>query len=195
MAAPVLAGDELGSGVVQSKSSPLQPRVQMGEVGAAEEEGLCGILSELRLGVMEHDAGVFGSSVEDGVDFNAEMLFVSPDFLEFILSPRPHLGVSINSDGNTSQLYGGLTWDWTFWDPLFVELALGLSAHNGRLDTTTSDEKALGCRVLFRPSLSLGARFLERHSISVMLSHISNAGRCDPNKGLDTLGVRYGFRF
>jgi hypothetical protein len=53
----------------------------------------------------------------------------------------------------------------------------------------------LGCRVLFRESLSVGVRFMKHHSLSVMVDHISNAGLCDHNDGLDTLGVRYGYRF
>lgn len=53
----------------------------------------------------------------------------------------------------------------------------------------------MGCRALFRESVSLGVRFLERHSLSLMLAHISNAGPCDLNKGLDADGIRYGYRF
>lgn len=162
----------------------------------AGEGGLGGILSEVRLGAMAHDVGILGRSEEDdAIDVNAEILFVSPDFLEPIWSPRPHIGITANTNGDTSQIYGGLAWDWNFWGPFFVEGTLALTVHDGELDPVRSDKKALGCRVLFRESVSLGARFLERHSLSLMLAHISNASLCDNNEGLDTFGIRYGYRF
>ena len=154
-----------------------------------------GILSEIRIGAMAHDAGVFGGSKEGGKDVNAELLFVSPDFLEAVFSPRPHIGIMVNSDHGTSQAYAGLTWDWTFWDPFFVEAALAITVHNGKIHSRALDERSLGCRALFRESASIGARFLEKHSISVMFAHISNSNLCDHNEGLDTFGVRYGYKF
>lgn len=160
---------------------------------AAEELG--GLLSEVRIGWMLHDAGIFGRSEEEGFDIDGELLFASPDVLDVIWSPRPLLGVSVNTAGDTSQVYGGLAWDWNFWGPLFVEGSLGLSVHDGNLEASSPDRKALGCRVLFRESVALGARFLERHSLSLMLTHISNATLCDNNEGLDTIGIRYGFKF
>src|SRR5947209_400658 len=63
------------------------------------------IVDELLLGVLAHDAGVFGTHKEGGADFNGEVRFVSPDFLAPILAPRPHLGVTVNSEGNTNQVY------------------------------------------------------------------------------------------
>lgn len=175
--------------------APLGLAGQAARAQSDEAIGTVGILSEVRVGVLNHDIGVFGEQIEDGIDGNIEFLFVAPEFLDIILSPRPHVGLTVNSEGNTSQLYAGLAWDWTFMAPFFVEGSLALSAHNGRLRETTADEKGMGCRVLFRESVSLGARFLERHSLSLMLTHISNAGLCDPNKGLDTVGIRYGYRF
>src|SRR4051794_22063564 len=76
-----------------------------GAASAAE-----GVFDEVRVGLFRHDAGVFGNNREDGVDFNGEIRFVSPSFLKMLGSPRPDLGFSVNSDGNTSQIYGGLIW-------------------------------------------------------------------------------------
>ena len=152
-------------------------------------------VSETRLGVMAHDVPIFSGNDEDGVNVNAEILFTSPDFLKWILAPRPHIGGSFNTAGDTSQAYLGLTWDFDLTDSIFFEFSFGGAVHNGELDDDKMDRKALGCRVLFRESAALGWRFNEHHSLSVMLDHISNASLCDDNEGLDTLGVRYGYRF
>ena len=79
--------------------------------------------------------------------------------------------------------------------PLFFEASFGGAVHDGELNDDAEGEKALGCRVLFRESLALGWRLDARHSLSVMLDHISNGGLCEHNEGLDTLGLRYGYRF
>ena len=165
--------------------------------GAQEEtpRGAPKAISEMRLGVMRHGVHVFVDAEEEGLDVNAEVLFTSPDFMRILLSPRPHLGGSLNTSGDTSQLYFGLTWDVDLFDPVFFELSFGGAVHDGETNDDGEDQKALGCRVLFRESLSLGWRFDEHHSLSVMLDHISNAQLCDHNEGLDTLGLRYGYRF
>ena len=67
--------------------------------------------------------------------------------------------------------------------------------HDGRIKTNRIDRKELGCRVLFRESIELGYRFGTRHAISAFLDHLSNANICDKNEGLESLGVRYGYRF
>ena len=159
-----------------------------------------GIVDEFRVGVLAHDVGVVGGSVEDGPDINAEVRFVSPQFLSAIWSPRPHLGVDANVAGDTSQLYFGLTWEFMLWstggaDGLFIDASLGGAVHNGKLDTIEVDRKSLGSRVLFRESLELGYRFAEIHSLSFMLDHISNANLADRNEGLDNFGIRYGMKF
>ncbi len=55
----------------------------------ADGDGLGGFLSEMRIGVMAHDVGAFGRGKEEGPNVNAELLFVSPGFLELVYSPRP----------------------------------------------------------------------------------------------------------
>src|SRR3546814_17393937 len=79
---------------------------------ATGRDSVPGFLSEVRLGGLAHDVGVFGRSEEDGFDVNAELLFVYPEFLKVIWSPRPHIGTSVNTSGDTSQAYFGLTWGW-----------------------------------------------------------------------------------
>jgi lipid A 3-O-deacylase len=150
---------------------------------------------EIRLGLLLHDAGLITVDKEGGFDGNVEVLFDSPDALEVIGSPRPHFGASVNSVGDTSQVYAGLTWGWDLTANLFVEGSLGGAIHDGELGKSDPDRRALGSRVLFRESLSLGWRFDASHSLSLMVDHISNANLTRHNAGMDGLGLRYGYRF
>ena len=153
-------------------------------------------VSEIRVGGMYHDPGIFGNRKEKGWDINAEVLFTSPEFLAPIWAPRPHLGSTTNTSGDTSQVYAGLTWSFTLWRSLFLDLSEGPS-FNYHSDTGARepDHKALGSNVLFREQASLGWRFDDHNSVSVMLDHISNAGIAKYNQGMETIGVRYGYRF
>lgn len=164
--------------------------------------GLCygdqGIVSEVKFGVLAHDVHIFSSSrKEEGADFNGEILFNLPanPFLSAVGSPRFHLGGSVNSDGDTSLGYLGLTWDWKSDIGVFVEGSFGGAIHDGRLRSFDPDRKSLGSRVLFRISGSVGYQFDEHHSLAVILDHVSNAGLADVNEGMDNVGIRYGFRF
>jgi len=136
------------------------------------------------------------------MDGNVEALFRSPDWLAWAWSPRPHLGIVANgSKRATDFLYGGLTWEGTFWNALFIDLGLGLSVHDGMLDNSRiagkdrRDRREFGCRALFRESLELGYRFRERHSVSLIWEHHSHASLCgEEDDGVDNAGLRYGFR-
>ena len=152
-------------------------------------------LSEVRLGALAHDQGPFSSNKEDGADINLELLFVSPDFLADIGSPRPHAGLTLNTSGDTSQAYLGLSWEWDFWDGAFAGFSLGGAVHNGETSNAPLDKKELGCSVLFRESVDFGFRLDENNSLMVHLGHISNAKLCDTNEGLENIGIRYGYRF
>ncbi len=186
---PSLAAADKSPKPVGSRYSPTAER------GNNQSTALGGILSEVRFGVLKHDFGPFSSSEESGIDVNFELLFVSPGLLEFIWSPRPHLGVTINSDGNTDQAYFGLSWEIDVWRNLFVGLSFGGAFHNGENESDRADKKDLGCNPLFRESLELGYRFGGRHAITAFLDHISNARLCENNEGLENFGIRYGYRF
>lgn len=167
-----------------------------GAASAAEADG--GIISEVRLGVLAHEAGIMTNQVEPLVaDVNFEILFDSPEAFAFFWSPRPHLGATVNPAGDTSNAYLGLTWDWSLTERVFVEASAGGAVHNGRLDKSPAapDEKALGCRLLFRGALAIGYRLTDHQNLSVMADHLSNAYLCDENPGLDTVGLRWGYRF
>src|ERR1700747_3036308 len=68
------------------------------------------VVDEFKFGVLAHDVGLFDKHVESGADINFEMLFTPPEFFRVIGSPRPHLGGSLNTAGNTNAGYFGLTW-------------------------------------------------------------------------------------
>ncbi|MCC7271077.1 MAG: acyloxyacyl hydrolase [Alphaproteobacteria bacterium] len=156
------------------------------------------LVSELKVGGAYHDPPIFGPRNErKGFDINGEVLFTSPGFLSFLWSPRPHVGLQVNTAGLTNQAYAGLTWQYDFDAGPFIAGSLGLAVHDGELDSDRTDRKSLGGRVLFRESIEVGFRFGEerRHSLSLMLSHVSNAGIYERNEGMDTIAARYGLRF
>ncbi len=174
----------LGFGVLPI-AVPAQDVAPIAEVGE-------GLVSELRFGVLAHDVT---DNREDGVDLNGEILFHRLDFIDLGGVFRPHRGTTINSSGDTSFFYAGLTWTVDLTDQLFVEAAGGGGVHTEELDEIGSDTKPLGSRGLFRVSAGIGFRFGEHSSLSVLWDHYSNAGLADTNSGMDTVGVRYGHRF
>jgi lipid A 3-O-deacylase len=162
------------------------------------------LIDEVKVGVLSHDVGFLTHHVESGADINLELLFPSPDFLAVILSPRPHIGADINTSGNTSDGYLGLTWGW----PLFPSLFGGGFYFNGSLGGAVQDgltggknsvappgRKLLGSEVLFRESLELGYQLTPMVSVSALLDHISNANLAPRNAGITSAGARLGFRF
>lgn len=196
------------SGLTGTVTSGMAKRMRAGAIAAfvtmmagpalAEEHGAhdaSGIIDELRIGVMDHDTNLFGNNEEDGTDVNLEILFDSPDWLAWAGAPRPQLGGTINFEGNTSFGYGGLAWDWNFWNPFFVEGSLGIAVHNGETGKVPVGAKELGCRWNFHESASLGVNITDNHRVMATVEHISNASICSENEGLTNVGVRYGYRF
>ncbi|BCS88929.1 acyloxyacyl hydrolase [Pseudodesulfovibrio sediminis] len=154
-----------------------------------------GGVSEIRGGLYAHDVDLWSFDREDGPDVNVEVLFNSPSFLEALWAPRPHLGATINTDGDTSHLYGGLTWEYDLPENFFVDGNLGASVHNGKLDTNDDDRKSLGSRILFRLGAALGYNITEHVNVSLQYEHMSNAYLAEPNEGMDNIGLRLGYRF
>ena len=162
-----------------------------------EKPSGAGILYGVRLGLLAHDVGGLWSHsrTEGGADINAEIVFGKPSLRLLSGAILPNLGVSINSQGGTSKAYGGLLWEFLFDTGLFANSGVGLAIHNGQLESDDANKKQLGSRVLFRVPIEFGFTIYERHRISILFDHISNAYLASPNEGLDTLGVRYGFQF
>ena len=152
--------------------------------------------TEFRGGVLAHDVpGLWsGFRLESGIDINAELLFGSGlPFLGGVI--RPAVGASVNTEGYTSRAYLDARWEIETPSGIFFGVGLGGAVHNGLLDPTDPDKKALGSRVLFHIPFEIGLRLDDRRSISVYFEHMSNGFLAQSNEGLDSIGVRYGYRF
>ncbi len=163
------------------------------------------IVDEVKAGILAHDVGFLGHHVESGADVNLEMLFTPPEILRVIGSPRPHIGGDINTAGNTSDGYFGLTWGimliqglFNSGDGIFANGSLGGAIHDGSPLTGAAPppgEKLLGSRILFRESAELGYQINPTVNVSAFLDHISNANLAPRNAGITSAGSRLGFKF
>lgn len=158
-------------------------------------------ISELRIGLLAHDQAPIIKDKEEGTDFNAELLFTSPEILEGIGSPRPYVGFSAASEG-ASHIHAGLSWQEDVAERWFIYGNLGLAAHDGdpllEDDQTPEEqmtEKALGCRVNFHLAVGAGYRLSRRWNLAVHYEHLSNATLCESNGGIENIGVRLGYTF
>ena len=153
-------------------------------------------LSDIRVGILAHDVPIWSRSREEGgVDFNTELIFIWPNYSLAGGIVRSNLGISLNNQGDTSKIYSGFLWEYIWQSGLFLNLGVGLAVHDGELETNDDDKKELGSRVLFRIPIEIGLLFAEHHGLSIMFDHVSNAYLADPNEGLDTIGIRYTYRF
>lgn len=158
-----------------------------------------GILSEARFGVLAHgvDEHEFGS-----VDVNGEVLFVKPYHVQGAwdyLIPRFHLGGNLNTAGRTSDVYGGVTWQFPIYRRVFGELGFGGDLNDG--DTrkvfpkTGNTDIRVGCVANFRESASLGYHLDDHWNLMAFAEHASNAGFCAHNEGITAMGARVGYVF
>ena len=160
------------------------------------------LVDEFKIGGLAHDVTFGGRHLESGADVNIEMLFTPPDLLAVIGSPRPHLGADINTDGNTSDGYFGLTWGITLiqnlfnaGDGVYANGSLGGAVQDGYIDSAPPGRKRLGSRVLFRESAELGYQINPVISVSAIVDHISNANLGNHNAGITSAGARLGVKF
>jgi lipid A 3-O-deacylase len=152
-------------------------------------------LDEVRIGGSYHS--IEGWPNEHGADVTAEALFgregrVRPSLAEFFLKPRWHIGASLNTAGDTSQIYAGLTWDYYLTDSLFLEGTFGGAVHDGPLDEP--HRASYGCRANFRESAGVGLRLSERLRVIAEIDHMSQAQLCaERNSGLTNVGLKLGY--
>ncbi len=181
--------------------------------------GIADIVSELVVGFWRHDPEQ-DNNESDTLDLNAEIIFRKVRFFEldnpiadFLLSPRPVMGGSLNNKNKTHTAYAGLNWRHIFGNDVFIAGSLGFAYHTGNLDRLTrqcppaeichlpgnrafDDDKrevTLGSRILFRESIAMGYRITRRHSVSFYGAHMSNGGLADDNDGMNFVGIRYGY--
>jgi cob(I)alamin adenosyltransferase len=150
-------------------------------------------------------AGLFKQAIDDAphegtAALNLEVLGgrfpggYENSILNFLLTPRPHLGTTI-AFGKTDEFYWGVTWDAKLFERTFFEASFGGAAHDGPINTF--GEASYGCVVNFRESASLGYALTPQWRLLATLDHMSNAGLCNPNpnRGLTNAGVRLGYRW
>jgi lipid A 3-O-deacylase len=178
--------------------------------GPARADG--GIFSEVRLGVLAHDAQIGNGFREGGADINGELLFTSPvapntvdfapPYVRWLLEPRPMVGFEANTSGYTSQGYAGVTWTAALFDNVFrpgdgvlFDLGFGPSVNDGHVDEANGPFKRIGSNVLFHTDIDLGYRISQHWAAYVEVDHESNAGLAKANQGLTQAGVRFGYLF
>jgi lipid A 3-O-deacylase len=165
-------------------------------------------IDEVRLGALianlegRHGGIGYSFTPEKDADVNVEVVFISPlpqasdAVLDFLLRPRPILGATINTQGQTSQIYLGAAWSLPLFNVLFLEGTLGGSYHDGPLNSQAPNYRSSdGCRVNFHESAALGVELGGNWRIMATVEHMSNAGLCEPNAGLSSWGARLGYKF
>jgi len=157
----------------------------------------CRWLKEIRAGILAHDVDNLwsGSRKEGGIDLNAEVIFNRPKITVMTGTVSPNVGASVNTQGDTSKIYGGMLWELEMNSGIFLDLGFGIAVHDGELKTTGEGKKALGSRILFRIPIEFGWSMNEHYRISLLFAHVSNAYLAEPNEGLDTFGIRFAYRF
>ena len=152
-------------------------------------------VEEAVVGVLAHDVPGFisGHQRERGVDLNLELVLApAADLLSGTL--RPAVGGTVNFQGYTSQAYAYGRWERDFASGLFAATGVGGAWNNGETRLVSYHHKALGSHLLFHLPFEVGWRLTRRRSISLYYDHMSNAYLARDNEGLDTLGIRFGYR-
>lgn len=148
----------------------------------------------LAIGVLAHDRGFASDHHEDGVDLNLELQFAP---LDVFGSPRPHLGTTLNFQGDTSVAYAGLGFRLRETKQWFADLHLSAALHDGPLHKDPVrcqlySDCGYGIRVMPRLGLEIGYRLSPAASVSLLYSHMSHKWIIGgENEGLDHIGVRY----
>lgn len=163
------------------------------------------IVSEVRAGVYAHAVhpgwipwDVTAFNLNQVEDLKFEVLFRSPDIeaFEWIGAPRPHVGATINLDGQESLVHLGLTWTGHIPEtPFFVEGSFGAAVHNGVLQGALGKMRPQGCRFGFYTAAGVGIDLNERFTAVLKYEHMSNNDICSPNYGLSNLGLTIGVKF
>jgi lipid A 3-O-deacylase len=168
------------------------------------EEVRFGLVGNVRLDHGDLTGGKYGA-------LNAEIELVSnsPDFLNFIGSPRPYAFISVPTAEDSVTFGGiGLVWRWEFADGWAFEPGFGYVIHDGELDNPFPDltpeaaafeaeHQLLGSRDLFRTTFALEREFGARAAVQLYWEHMSHGQVLDQgrNQGLDYVGLRILYRF
>lgn len=152
---------------------------------------------EIRLGFAKNDTRGRDAHYNHEKGYNGQLEFLfdilHDKFWTYLLKPKSHVGLSINSKGGTNQFYTGLTWSlhisYFYFEPTF-----GFGINDAKKKRPTRHKQALGSSVLFRESISIGCDITSRWIGYVFIDHISNAHLGCVNPGITTVGCRIGYR-
>lgn len=153
--------------------------------------------TEIRGGISAIDTGPLTTSYAEGVGVNAEVVFPSSPFLAVLGSPRPYVGADVTSeDDGANIVYGGMNWQTHVGDRLYLGVGVGGSVTDSRyIGGGDGLAKDLGSNLLFHLQASVGYDISDTLMTEVYLNHFSNAGIAEANSGLESTGVRMGYRF
>jgi lipid A 3-O-deacylase len=146
------------------------------------------------MGVMAHDWGPASDHHESGIDLNVEVLFTP---INIIGMPRPHLGTTLNFNGDTSIVYAGLTFPFYESRRWFGSGFVGGVVHDGPLHKDPvgckkDSDCGFGVRFLPRIGLELGYYLSGDTAVSLHYDHMSHKGIISgENEGIEHMGLRY----
>ncbi|MCB1736119.1 MAG: acyloxyacyl hydrolase [Gammaproteobacteria bacterium] len=155
-----------------------------------------GLLQEVKLGVLQHDVDGMWSGFrrESGYDFNVEVV-LQPSVSFGPGTVRPAIGLSMNDSSGTNRFYVDARWELETTSKFRPSIGLGVAAHDGEIRSPDRQHKSLGADLLFHIPVEFIYRVDTHHAVSVYFDHVSNGSLGDPNEGLDSLGLRYGYRY
>jgi hypothetical protein len=185
MTRPIIPGARLGLGLALAVAV-------LAPAEAGETPGNGG--KTLAIGVLAHDRGPASDRHEDGIDLGMELQFAP---LNVLTSPRPHLGVILNFEGDTSVAYAGLNLRLREAPTWFADAILGVAVHDGPLHKDPAgcvqfSDCGFGTRFLPRFGLEIGYRASAAASVSLLFDHMSHKWIVSgENEGLDHVGLRY----
>jgi lipid A 3-O-deacylase len=128
-----------------------------------------------------------------GLEIVAPRLFVIPYLPEFF-SPRVHVGGIVNTVGHTSYGYAGLLFTWNVTQRVFIEPFVGIAVSDG-VSEGNATHNAIGCTTLIHSGGNIGYRVDRHWSVMLSLEHVSNAGLCNRNVGINSYGAKVGYAF
>ncbi len=154
--------------------------------------GVHGQIYAYKVGVLAHGEGPISNGREQGYDLNVEAVWDTK-----ILRAYPAVGIELNNQEFTNFLYAGLSWEGTMLGSLVWELFFGGAVHDGKLQPTQSNRRALGSRFLFREAIAIGMSVTQSMSVTIMYDHYSHSGTDEslPNQGSDNTGIRFNFYY
>ncbi len=141
---------------------------------ASEPTWAGGLVEEIKGGVLYHDVGGLWSGFrleDEPIDINVEAV-LSPSMPALWGVVRPAVGASINTGGDTSHVYLDARWQTEFASGLFFGLGLGAAVHDGKLDPSEPDRKALCSRALPHPGRDRPAPRRPQQRLGLLRAHL-----------------------